>query len=156
MAFLQAENSTVLNSQLASLQSLQKEHLLTVNELNYSVQFKLSYAQITEPLNEASFTKLLDQTNQQALPKAKPEIELTPTIDIIPSEPTSSSLSLDLSLQDVDAPMPSPLLQQLKQQLARGEIHLKYQQIYDKHDQDTHNYEVTSGFIADEQWHDLK
>lgn len=155
LGVLQAENSTVLNSQLASLQSLQKEHLLTVNELNYSVQFKLSYAQITEPLNEASFAKLLDQTNQQALPKAKPEIELTPTIDIIPSEPISSSLSLDLSLQDVDAPMPSPLLQQLKQQLARGEIHLKYQQIYDKHDQETHNYEVTSGFIADEQWHDL-
>lgn len=155
LGVLQAENSTVLNSQLASLQSLQKEHLLTVNELNYSVQFKLSYAQITEPLNEASFAKLLDQTNQQALPKAKPEIELTPTIDIIPSEPTHSSLSLDLSLQDVDAPMPSPLLQQLKQQLARGEIHLKYQQIYDKHDQETHNYEVTSGFIADEQWHDL-
>ncbi len=155
LGVLQAENSTVLNSQLASLQSLQKEHLLTVNELNYSVQFKLSYAQIIEPLNEASFAKLLDQTNQQALPKAKPEIEITPTIDIIPSEPTHSSLSLDLSLQDVDAPMPSPLLQQLKQQLARGEIHLKYQQIYDKHDQDTHNYEVTSGFIADEQWHDL-
>lgn len=155
LGVLQAENSTVLNSQLASLQTLQKEHLLTVNELNYSVQFKLSYAQITEPLNEASFAKLLDQTNQQALPKAKPEIELTPTIDIIPSEPISSSLSLDLSLQDVDAPMPSPLLQQLKQQLARGEIHLKYQQIYDKHDQETHNYEVTSGFIADEQWHDL-
>nr|WP_217486641.1 EAL domain-containing protein [Acinetobacter oleivorans] len=155
LGVLQAENSTVLNSQLASLQSLQKEHLLTVNELNYSVQFKLSYAQITEPLNEASFAKLLDQTNQQALPKAKPEIELTRTIDIIPSEPTHSSLSLDLSLQDVDAPMPSPLLQQLKQQLARGEIHLKYQQIYDKHDQETHNYEVTSGFIADEQWHDL-
>lgn len=155
LGVLQAENSTVLNFQLASLQSLQKEHLLTVNELNYSVQFKLSYAQITEPLNEASFAKLLDQTNQQALPKAKPEIELTPTIDIIPSEPTHSSLSLDLSLQDVDAPMPSPLLQQLKQQLARGEIHLKYQQIYDKHDQETHNYEVTSGFIANEQWHDL-
>nr|WP_217487625.1 EAL domain-containing protein [Acinetobacter oleivorans] len=155
LGVLQAENSTVLNSQLASLQSLQKEHLLTVNELNYSVQFKLSYAQITEPLNEASFAKLLDQTNQQALPKAKPEIEITPTIDIIPSEPTNSSLSLDLSLQDDDVAMPSPLLQQLKQQLARGEIHLKYQQIYDKHDQDTHNYEVTSGFIADEQWHDL-
>jgi EAL domain-containing protein (putative c-di-GMP-specific phosphodiesterase class I) len=46
-------------------------------------------------------------------------------------------------------------LQQLKQQLARSEIHLKYQQIYDKHDQETHNYEVTSGFISDEQWYDI-
>lgn len=146
---LQAENSTVLNSQLASLQSLQKEYLLPINELNYSIQFKLSYAQITEPLNEASFAKLLDQTSQQELPKAKSEIELAPTINFI------SSISLDLSLQNVDAPVQSSLLQQLKQQLALGEIHLKYQQIYDKHDQETHNYEVTSGFIADEQWHDL-
>lgn len=155
LGVLQAENSTVLNSQLASLQSLQKEHLLPINELNYSIQFKLSYAQITESLDEASFAKLLDQTNQQELPKAKSEIELVPTIDIISSEPTSSSISIDLSLQNVDAPVQSSLLQQLKQQLARGEIHLKYQQIYDKHDQETHNYEVTSGFIADEQWHDL-
>lgn len=155
LGVLQAENSTVLNSQLASLQSLQKEHLLPINELNYSIQFKLSYAQITEPLDEASFAKLLDQTNQQELPKAKSEIELVPTIDIITPEPTSSSISLDLSLQNVDAPVQSSLLQQLKQQLTRGEIHLKYQQIYDKHDQETHNYEVTSGFIADEQWHDL-
>lgn len=155
LGVLQAENSTVLNSQLASLQSLQKEHLLPINELNYSIQFKLSYAQITEPLDEASFAKLLDQTSQQELPKAKSEIGLVPTIDIISPEPTSSSISLDLSLQNVDAPVQSSLLQQLKQQLARGEIHLKYQQIYDKHDQETHNYEVTSGFIADEQWHDL-
>ncbi|UGQ30842.1 EAL domain-containing protein [Acinetobacter calcoaceticus] len=155
LGVLQAENSTVLNSQLASLQSLQKEHLLPINELNYSIQFKLSYAQITEPLDEASFAKLLDQTSQQELPKAKSEIELVPTIDIISPEPTSSSISLDLSLQSVDAPVQSSLLQQLKQQLARSEIHLKYQQIYDKHDQETHNYEVTSGFIADEQWHDL-
>lgn len=152
---LQAENSTVLNSQLASLQSLQKEYLLPINELNYSIQFKLSYAQITEPLDEASFAKLLDQTSQQELPKAKSEIELAPTIDFISPVPTNSSISLDLSLQNVDAPVQSSLLQQLKQQLARGEIHLKYQQIYDKHDQETHNYEVTSGFIADEQWHDL-
>jgi len=155
LGVLQAESSTVLNSQLAGLQSLQKEHLLPINELNYSIQFKLSYTQITEPLDEASFAKLLDQTSQQELPKAKSEIDLVPTIDIISPEPTSSSISLDLTLQHVDAPVQSSLLQQLKQQLARGAIHLKYQQIYDKHDQETHNYEVTSGFIADEQWHDL-
>lgn len=150
---LQAENSTVLNSQLTSLQSLQKEHLLKINELNYSIQFKLSYAQITEPLNEDSFTSLLAQTSQQELPKA--QIELAPTVDIIAPEPVKSSISLDLSLEQVDAPLQSSLLQQLKQQLARSEIHLKYQQIYDKHDQETHNYEVTSGFISDEQWYDI-
>ena len=155
IGILQAENSTVLNSQLTSLQSLQKEHLLKINELNYSIQFKLSYAPITESLNEDSFTSLLDQTNQQELPKAQAEIELAPTIDIISPEPVKPSISLDLSLEQVDAPLQSSLLQQLKQQLARSEIHLKYQQIYDKHDQETHNYEVTSGFISDEQWHDI-
>lgn len=152
---LQAENSTVLNSQLTSLQSLQKEHLLKINELNYSIQFKLSYVPITEPVNEDSFTSLLAQTSQQELPKAQAEIELAPTIDIISPEPVKPSISLDLSLEQVDAPLQSSLLQQLKQQLARSEIHLKYQQIYDKHDQETHNYEVTSGFISDEQWYDI-
>lgn len=155
VGILQAENSTVLNSQLTSLQSLQKEHLLKINELNYSIQFKLSYAPITEPLNEDSFTKLLDQAHQQELPKAKSEIELAPTIDIIAPEPANSPISLDLSLQHVDAPLQSSVLKQLKQQLARSEIHLKYQQIYDKHDQETHNYEVTSGFISNEQWYDI-
>lgn len=155
IGILQAENSTVLNSQLTSLQSLQKEHLLKINELNYSIQFKLSYAPITKPLNEDSFTSLLAQTSQQELPKAQAEIELAPTIDIIAPEPVKSSISLDLSLEQVDAPLQSSLLQQLKQQLARSEIHLKYQQIYDKHDQETHNYEVTSGFISDEQWYDI-
>lgn len=152
---LQAENSTVLNSQLTSLQSLQKEHLLKINELNYSIQFKLSYAPITEPLNEDSFTSLLAQTSQQELPKAQAEIELAPTIETIAPEPVKTSISLDLSLEQVDTPLQSSLLQQLKQQLARSEIHLKYQQIYDKHDQETHNYEVTSGFISDEQWYDI-
>lgn len=155
VGILQAENSTVLNCQLTSLQSLQKEHLLKINELNYSIQFKLSYAPITEPLNEDSFSSLLAQTSQQELPKAQAEIELAPTIDIIAPEPVKSSISLDLSLEQVDAPLQSSLLQQLKQQLARSEIHLKYQQIYDKHDQETHNYEVTSGFISDEQWYDI-
>ncbi|EXS25605.1 EAL domain protein [Acinetobacter baumannii 573719] len=152
---LQAENSNVLNSQLVSLQSLQKEHLLKINELNYSIQFKLSYAPITEPLNEDSFTKLLDRTSLQELPKAKSEIELAPTTETIAPEPANSPISLDLSLQHVDDPLQSSVLQQLKQQLARSEIHLKYQQIYDKHDQETHNYEVTSGFISNEQWYDI-
>ncbi len=68
---------------------------------------------------------------------------------------SNPSISLDLSLEQVDAPLQSSLLQQLKQQLTRSEIHLKYQQIYDKHDQETHNYEVTSGFISDDQWYDI-
>ena len=49
VGILQAENSSVLNSQLTSLQTLQKEHLLKVNEQNFSVQLKLGYAFSTNP-----------------------------------------------------------------------------------------------------------
>ena len=69
--------------------------------------------------------------------------------------PSIEAVPLDLTIEHFDHTPQSSLLQQLRQKLAQGEIHLKYQQIYDKHDQETHNYEVTSGFIAGEQWYDL-
>ena len=59
VGILQAENSTVLNSQLTSLQTLQKEHLLKVNEQNFSVQLKLGYAPLNQPLTETTFSSLL-------------------------------------------------------------------------------------------------
>ena len=37
----------------------------------------------------------------------------------------------------------------------RGEIHLKYQQLYDKQDVNLYTYEVTSGFIFENSWKDL-
>ena len=39
--------------------------------------------------------------------------------------------------------------------LDAGDIHLKYQQLYDKQDQHTHTYEVSGGFIHNNQWQDI-
>ncbi|KHO15437.1 diguanylate phosphodiesterase, partial [Acinetobacter baumannii] len=151
---LQAENSSVLNSQLTSLQTLQKEHLLKVNEQNFSVQLKLGYAPLNQPLTEISFSSLLNEAEKQNLPQVTPQLEIAPIEEKIVS-PTVETVPLDLTIDHFEVSSKSSLLQQLKQKLAKGEIHLKYQQVYDKHDEQTHNYEVTSGFIADEQWHDL-
>lgn len=154
VGILQAENSTVLNSQLTSLQTLQKEHLLKVNEQNFSVQLKLGYAPLNQPLTETTFSSLLNEAEKQSLPQVTPQLEITPIVEK-PVSPSIEAVPLDLTIEHFEVTSQSSLLQQLRQKLAKGEIHLKYQQIYDKHDEETHNYEVTSGFIADEQWHDL-
>ena len=39
--------------------------------------------------------------------------------------------------------------------MERGEIHLKYQQLYDKQDSNLYTYEVTSGFIYKNTWQDI-
>lgn len=154
VGILQAENNSVLNSQLTSLQTLQKEHLLKVNEQNFSVQLKLGYAFLNQPLIENSFSSLLNEAEKQDLPRVTPQLEVMPTVEKTVS-PSIEAVPLDLTIEHFDHTPQSSLLQQLRQKLAQGEIHLKYQQIYDKHDQETHNYEVTSGFIAGEQWYDL-
>ena len=47
------------------------------------------------------------------------------------------------------------ILQALQQRLESGDIRLKYQQLYDKYDTNLYTYEVTSGFIYENQWHNL-
>lgn len=154
VGLLQAENSSVLNSQLTSLQTLQKEHLLEIHEQNFSVQLKLGYAFLNDSFNDDSFTSLLNQAEKQNLPQATPQLEVIPIVETTVT-PSIENIALDLTIEHFEPSSKSSLLQQLRQKLAQGEIHLKYQQIYDKQDQETHNYEVTSGFIADERWYEL-
>lgn len=45
----------------------------------------------------------------------------------------------------------SALLSQIQQSLERNEIQLKYQQLYDKNDSNVNTYEVTSGFIYENE-----
>lgn len=154
VGLLQAENSSVLNSQLTSLQTLQKEHLLEIHEQNFSVQLKLGYAFLNDSFNDDSFTSLLNQAEKQNLPQATPQLEVIPIVETTVT-PSIENIALDLTIEHFEPSSKSSVLQQLRQKLAQGEIHLKYQQIYDKQDQETHNYEVTSGFIADERWYEL-
>ncbi|OTG83565.1 EAL domain-containing protein [Acinetobacter sp. ANC 4648] len=46
----------------------------------------------------------------------------------------------------------SPILTTIQKNLEKGDIHLKYQQLYDKQDTSLYTYEVTSGFIYENQW----
>ncbi|MFW2124542.1 EAL domain-containing protein, partial [Acinetobacter ursingii] len=62
---------------------------------------------------------------------------------------------IGLTTEHIQTSVKLTLLQELKQKLDAGSIQLKYQQLYDKQDQHTHTYEVTAGFIHDNQWIDL-
>ena len=94
-------------------------------------------------------------------------VELAPAIEEIPAltiEQNPSPLSLDdvptsIVVEETPAPAPietivhqSPVLDVLSNALEKGEIQLKYQQFYDKQDLDLHIYEVTSGFIHENEW----
>ena len=46
----------------------------------------------------------------------------------------------------------SAILGQIAQSLEKSEIQLKYQQLYDKQDSNLNTYEVSSGFIFENQW----
>lgn len=46
----------------------------------------------------------------------------------------------------------SPMLSTIQNSLEKGDIHLKYQQLYDKQDSELYTYEVSSGLIYDNQW----
>ncbi|PIL87161.1 diguanylate phosphodiesterase, partial [Acinetobacter baumannii] len=117
VGILQAENSSVLNSQLTSLQTLQKEHLLKVNEQNFSVQLKLGYAFLNQPLTENSFSSLLNEAEKQDLPRVTPQLEVMPTVEKTVS-PSIEAVPLDLTIEHFDHTPQSSLLQQLRQKLA--------------------------------------
>ena len=60
--------------------------------------------------------------------------------------------ALELNLDEVVVEEQLSLLDTLRHNLSTGQVHLKYQQIYDKHDSELHVYEVTSGFIYNNTW----
>lgn len=59
------------------------------------------------------------------------------------------------SLPSVGRESWSPLLVSLQQNLQHGLVSLRYQQFYDKDDQNTHTYEVTAAFIFENAWQEL-
>ncbi|MEN8367119.1 EAL domain-containing protein [Acinetobacter bereziniae] len=70
-------------------------------------------------------------------------------------QPDPAPAHQDTTAQDIQAKpifKNAPILEQIMQSLDKGEIQLKYQQLYDKHDSSLNTYEVTSGFIFENQW----
>ena len=85
----------------------------------------------------------------EAMPKEPtPSIEIAPKTEVQPLtihiEPVNHQASPTF--------MVAPVLTQLAHSLEKSEIQLKYQQLYDKQDTNLNTYEVSSGFIFENQW----
>src|SRR5690606_22473390 len=101
--------------------------------------------------DESHFEQFIHSAYQTALPQNAPAVEL------------NLGTHLDIPSMEIHHPEVKPLnsspesslIRALEQSLDRGEIHLKYQQLYDKQDTNLYTYEVTSGFIFENSWKDL-
>lgn len=154
VGLFQAESPTILESKLIGLNSLTKPQLLTVDQHSYPLNLRIGYVPLTEDIqNESNFKQLISQGFANALPK--------------PQEQHNSGLALDLSFGESNLNVIEPavalpqsygesaIIAAIRQSLDRGEIHLKYQQLYDKQDTNLYTYEVTSGFIFNSEWKTL-
>ena len=152
LGLFQAESLAKLESKLIALNSLAKPQLLTIKQATFPLNLRLGYIVLdSEIRDDAHFEQVISTAYNTALPQNQPtpEFELKndlpiPSFDLQPAEIKAAPISAEFSL-----------IRALQQSLERGEIHLKYQQLYDKHDTNLYTYEVTSGFIFENTWKDL-
>ncbi|WP_180004884.1 MULTISPECIES: EAL domain-containing protein [unclassified Acinetobacter] len=156
VALFQADNQLKLDSKLIGLNTLSKPQLLSVNNETYPLNLRIGYSVLDSDIrDEAHFDTFITKAFNTALPtnQQAPEIDLTIPLEIdIPS--------LDFGTPEAQiAPIvvsdEAPVIKALRNCLERGEIHLKYQQLYDKEDSHLYTYEVTSGFIFENKWKDI-
>ncbi len=138
---LQAESQAVLNSLLIGLNSLQKPQLLVTENQTFPLQLKLGYAELSQQISDESYFELL---LSKAFTRPLPTLN-SPRIDA----------EINLTTEHIPTAAELTILQDLKLKLDAGDLHLKYQQLYDKQDQHTHSYEVSSGFIFNNQWQNI-
>lgn len=164
---MQAESATALESKVSALNSLEKQQLLNINNRTFPLQLKLGFSPIQlETFSEANFEGLLAKAYDTSLPKRESasdlQLEATlqeTTIELISNEelsvPNVQPLNTPIiqpTLNIEPVQRESPILKEIQQKLEKGEIHLKYQQLYDKQDTNLYTYEVTSGFIYENNW----
>ena len=152
VGLFQAESKAKLESKLIGLSSLKKPQLITINQTSYPLNLRIGYTLLdTEIRDEKHFEQFIATAYKTDLPENQP----TPALEL---ETPLDIPSIELHQPEIKATPSSPeaaLLRALQQSLDRGEIHLKYQQLYDKQDTNLYTYEVTSGFIYENAWKDL-
>ncbi|MGD9698445.1 EAL domain-containing protein [Acinetobacter sp.] len=152
VGLFQAESKAKLESKLIGLSSLTKPQLLSIDHTSYPLNLRIGYTLLdTEIRDEKHFEQFIATAYKTALPENQP----TPALEL---ETPLNIPSIELQQPEIKAVPSSPeatLLRALQQSLDRGEIHLKYQQLYDKQDTNLYTYEVTSGFIYENAWKDL-
>lgn len=144
----QGSSESVLESKLIGLSALSKPQLLGVNQQTFPLNLRMGYTLIQHNIkDEQQFQQLIERAYNTALPSGQEQnnIELNPI-----APPNIELIDSHLNLQEH-----SSLLKALQKSLERGEIHLKYQQLYDKQDSNLYTYEVTSGFIYNNAWQDI-
>ncbi len=174
---IQAESQAKLESKLIGLNSLSKPQLLNIGPDAYPLHMRLGYTLLTSEIrDEAHFDQLIGQAFTTALPKNQPAPELDlgiPDLQFSIQEPVQQAPAIPVIAETaVAAEIPNisftapeiipptvlnepAVLKALRACMERGEIHLKYQQLYDKEDADLYTYEVTSGFIFENKWQDI-
>jgi EAL domain-containing protein (putative c-di-GMP-specific phosphodiesterase class I)/PAS domain-containing protein len=156
VGLFQAESQAKLESKLIALNALTKPQLITVENNSYPVNLRIGYTLLKgEISNLDQFENLLCSAFKTALPTNQDdcEIEQKASIDMPVIELINPTVSDTLDTQKT-ANEPT-VLKALHLALERGEIHLKYQQLYDKEDTNLYTYEVTSGFIYGNTWKDI-
>ena len=152
VGLFQAESKAKLESKLIGLSSLKKPQLLSISQTSYPLNLRIGYTLLdSEIRDEKYFEQFIASAYKTALP------ENQPTPSLVLDAPLDIP-SIELQHPEIKAAPSSPeatLLRALQQSLDRGEIHLKYQQLYDKQDTNLYTYEVTSGFIYENAWKDL-
>lgn len=175
---LQAGSESLLESRISNLHVLQKPQLLEINFQAYNFHLKIGVTPIVaHDFHENNFLELLTQAynsrlsiqpsesdlqmsaslqethielesvhSEENLVIEQPIIVETATID----PPTTTSITETVVKQEPRSQ--SPILYQISNSLEKGEIRIKYQQLYDKQDTNLYTYEVTSGFIYENQW----
>lgn len=168
---LQAESNAILESRIHGLQALEKPQLLEINSKTYPFNLKIGYTNIQQnDFTEENFGHILEQAYNQRLVKKdsisdlqlaatleETKIELTekPKLELEINEPIqfeTAPVKPIVELQTNPTFQESPILTQIAQSLEKGEIQLKYQQLYDKQDSILNIYEVSCGFIFENQW----
>ena len=148
------------NIELAPSFSLESAPLSIDPSLNVEPEAITFTAPSHEPSTTESVTPATEATSLDFAPIETAKTEESTQITAVEPEETESiafeaapKINVEPTLQS-NSPK-AGLLYALKDKLAAGEIHLKYQQLYDKEDSTLYTYEVTSGFILDNQWKSL-
>ncbi|WP_180000812.1 EAL domain-containing protein [Acinetobacter sp. YH12255] len=173
VGLFQADSKAILESKLIGLNALSKPQLVTVGQNSFPLNLRMGYVVLEQGLNdEAHCNELIARAFSTSLPQAEvapefvldipaslsnqPSLEM-PQIDFSVAEtPIESPTVAAISPAVSSIPAATPhILKALSECLDRGEIHLKYQQLYDKEDTRLYTYEVTSGFIYENKWQDI-
>ncbi|WP_180157177.1 EAL domain-containing protein [Acinetobacter sp. YH12045] len=156
VALFQADNQLKLESKLIGLNTLSKPQLLSVNNETYPLNLRIGYSVLDSDIrDEAHFDTFIAKAFNTALPtnQQAPEIDLTIPLEI--DIPSLNFGTPEAQIAPIVVSDEAPVIKALRNCLERGEIHLKYQQLYDKEDSHLYTYEVTSGFIFENKWKDI-